>query len=154
LLVAESEEADDVRVADALERVQLLAEHTVEALAAAVDLYSGERAGDAREVHGAEPALADDGGGEPARHRLHLRPRQAPRTGLGPLLDLLIEHAEIPVVVALKVAGRRIGAAPTEEEPVPLHPHLRQESLLLAHEKEMAAGGERRGERRRRLVRP
>ncbi|KAB8113323.1 hypothetical protein EE612_052286, partial [Oryza sativa] len=70
LLLAEGEEADDVRMADAEERVELLAEHAVEPLAAAVDLDGGERAGDAGEVHRAEPALADHRRREPARHRL------------------------------------------------------------------------------------
>lgn len=114
MLVAEGKEADDVRVADASERVELLAEHAVEALAAAVDLDGGQRAaGEAREVHGAEPALADDGRGEPARHRLHLRPRQPPRPGFGG--PLVVERLETPVLVAFPVAGRRIGAAPAAE---------------------------------------
>jgi hypothetical protein len=121
-----------VRVPDALERVELLAEHAVEALAAAVDLDGGERAGEARQVHGAEPALADHGRGEPARHRLHLRPGQPPRPGPGldPLLGLAGGHPEVPVLVAFPAAGRRIGATPAAEEPVPLHSHLVQRKFL------------------------
>jgi hypothetical protein len=119
-----------VRVPDALERVELLAEHAVEALAAAVDLDGGERAGEARQVHGAEPALADHGRGEPARHRLNLRPRQPPRAGLDPLLGLAVGHPEAPVLVAFPAVGRRIGATPAAEEPVPLHSHLVQRKFL------------------------
>jgi hypothetical protein len=79
-LVAVAEEADDVRVAEGEEHVQLPAERAVEALAAAVDLDGAEpRRGERGEVHGAEPAAADHLGREPARGGLHLRPRQLPR---------------------------------------------------------------------------
>jgi hypothetical protein len=130
LLVAEGEEADDVRVAEPEQRVELLPEHAVEPLAAAVNLDGGERAGEAREVHGAEPALADHGRGEPACHRVHLRQRKPPRLGLGPLVYLLPERiaaGAVHVVVAFQFAG----AAAAEEELVPLYPHLLQESFSL-----------------------
>ena len=143
-----------MRVPDALERVELLAEHAVEAFAAAVNLDGGERAGEAGEVHGAEPALADHSRGEAARHRLHLRQRQAPRPGLDPLLSLslVVEHPEITIVVAFPVAGRRIGATPAAEEPVPLHSHLVQGSFLHTADGRGEAE-ERRDDRRGGLVR-
>jgi hypothetical protein len=129
LLVAVGEEADDVGVPEPEQRVELLPEHAVEALAAAVDLDGGESAREAREVHGAEPSLADHGRGEPARHLLHLRQRQTPRPGLAALLLERIGAGVEDVVHALQVAGGRIGAAAAEDELVPLYPHLLQESF-------------------------
>lgn len=60
-LVAEGEEANDVGVTDAEERVELLAERAVEAFTAAVHLDGSERTSETGEVDGAEAALADDG---------------------------------------------------------------------------------------------
>jgi hypothetical protein len=131
-VVAVGEEADDVGVPEPEQRVELLPEHAVEALAAAVDLDGGKSAGEAREVHGAEPALADHGRGEPARHLLHLRQRQPPRPGLAALLFESIGAGAVHVVLALQVAGGRIGAAAAEDELVPLYPHLSRVHLSLS----------------------
>jgi hypothetical protein len=60
-LVAEGEEADDVGMANAEERVELLAERAMKTLATTMDLHGGEGASEAGEVNGAEAALADDG---------------------------------------------------------------------------------------------
>jgi hypothetical protein len=74
VLLEKFEEAHDVRVLDAKEHVKLLAEDIVEAFASTVDLDSGERTGEARELNGAEPALAHHSQSEPARHPLPMQP--------------------------------------------------------------------------------
>ena len=158
-----------MRMADAEESVELLAEHAVEPLAAAVDLDGGERAGDAGEVHRAEPALADHRRREPARHRLHLRPRQPPRrpshTTLSPLL-LLPKSPAAAAAAAVRVIGappvtggrgRHVPAAAAAQEPVSLpHPRARSQLALLLlcflhprEEEEEEEEEERKGERRK-----
>jgi hypothetical protein len=74
VMLAKFEEAHDVRVSDAKEHVKLMAEDTVEAFATTVDLDSGERTGEARELNGAEPVLAHHSQSEPARHPLPMQP--------------------------------------------------------------------------------
>ena len=122
-------------VAHAEERVELLAERAVEALAAAVDLDGGEGAREAGEVHGAEAALADDGRREAARHGLHLCPRQLPRRrGGGSDTDRPLGAERMAIGGAVVVPrkgraaadgnGRRAAAAPAAEETAaPLQQH-------------------------------
>jgi hypothetical protein len=154
LLLAEGEEAYDVRVADAEERLELLAEDAVEALAAAVDLDGGEGAGEAREVDGAEAALAHHGGGEAARHPLHLRPRQLPRAGLVAPLRRPGAAALRLLVDLLHVAGGRIGPAAAAEESEPLpHRSLSLSVLMISLGEQQRRAKQRtsRAERGRRL---
>lgn len=85
--VAVAEQADDVRVAEGEEHLELLAEGAVQALAAAVDLDGAEAGGrERREVHRAEPAVPDHPGREPPRDGLHVRPRELPRRRGGDVL--------------------------------------------------------------------
>uniref|UniRef100_K3Y8C1 Uncharacterized protein n=1 Tax=Setaria italica TaxID=4555 RepID=K3Y8C1_SETIT len=124
-LVAVAEEADDVRVAEREEHLELPAERAVQALAAAADLDGAEpRGGERGEVHRAEPAAADHAGREPARGGLHLGPRQLPRRAAALLLRLhwlgrrnsRARPAHLPALpeVATAPAGEREETATTE----------------------------------------
>jgi hypothetical protein len=113
--VAVPEQADDVRVPQRKEHVELLAERAVEPLAAALDLDGAEAGGgEAGQVHGAEPALPDHPGREPRRHGLDLRPRELPRRAAthGRGRPGLVRDAGAGSALALAAADARGQAAP------------------------------------------
>jgi hypothetical protein len=129
--VAVAEQADDVRVAEREEHVELLAEGAVEALAAALHLDGAEAGGgEAGQVDGAEAALADDAGGEARRDGLDLGPREPPgrrpaalaeRRG-GLVRDAGVGSARVALLVE---AEAREEAAPGGQHPVLAHARRR-----------------------------
>jgi hypothetical protein len=147
-LVAVGEEADDVRVAEGEQHVELPAERAAEALAAAVHLDGAEpRGGERGEVHRAEAAAADHPGREAARGGLHLRPRQLPRGAA--VLRLVHAHGlgrrhpraraallpALPEVAAAPPAGAGEQAATPE--------HLETRELWEERPRLVVVGGQR-----------
>jgi hypothetical protein len=118
--VAVAEQADDVRVPEREEHVELLAERAVEALAAALHLDGAEAGGgEAGQVHGAEPALPDHPRREPGRDGLDLRPREPSRrtAALAHRRHGFVRDAGAGSGIALVAADARGGATPGQHFP-------------------------------------